>query len=169
MPSTTNYDLPYPTGADIPDGAGQMQDLAEAIDAEFTRVGAAVRSFGAFATINTDLTATHVDVPGTSVTFPTVTAGAILIVRASFDLGYSNTSGQEDKHMFGLLSVDGVEQSGQVLARCVPRWRATLAGRWRVTLGAAGSHTVKLRTFTTREAGAADCAVHTCWTGVLYD
>lgn len=30
--TTTNYAFPYPEAADPPDGAGQMQDLAEAVD-----------------------------------------------------------------------------------------------------------------------------------------
>lgn len=167
--ATTNYALPYPLGADPPEGDEQLQALAEGAEAEVLRLFTTIRSFGAGSAANLDLTGTVTDVPGTSVTFSTNNAGAILLVRAAFDFQYSNTAGQTGNECIGYLNVNGTNRGSQVIMRCIANWRVTCGGRWIVPLSSAGSQTVKLRANSTRTAGAADATIHTGWVGVVLD
>lgn len=167
--ATANYALPYPLGADPPEGDEQIQALAEGVEAEVLRLFTTVRSYGAASSGNLDLTGTITDVPGTSVTFSTNNDGAILLVRAAFDFQYSNTAGQEANECIGYLNVNGTNRGSQVIMRTLANWRVTCGGRWRVPLTSAGSHTVKLRANSTRTAGAADATVHTGWVALLLD
>lgn len=44
MPTTTNYALPYPSPSDDVDVPGDMQALAEAVDADLVTVAATVKA-----------------------------------------------------------------------------------------------------------------------------
>lgn len=51
MGQTTNYALPYPAGGDAPLGPAQLQDLANAVDAELTNVNDAITDTGQLTTL----------------------------------------------------------------------------------------------------------------------
>jgi hypothetical protein len=68
---TTNHNLPYPTYADAPDGPGQVQALAEAVDSSLTEVDTSIRNLE-----QADRTAYQVDFVGRSLPEESGTAGA---------------------------------------------------------------------------------------------
>ena len=87
MPATIHAGLTYPAMTDVPDGAAAMQALADDLDDELSRLDSGVRILEGRATGNLDLTATHVDSPGTSLTFTTNHPNAVLIIACAFEIG----------------------------------------------------------------------------------
>ncbi|MBK3631631.1 hypothetical protein JHN52_01370 [Streptomyces sp. MBT97] len=88
-------------------------------------------------------TSTETDVPGASVTLVTATAGAGYRVSAAFDSNVLATN--TTILMVGKLNVDGVTASSTAVHAMDTLDRDTVTMEWTGTLGAAGSHTFKLR------------------------
>ncbi|MCI4045140.1 hypothetical protein [Streptomyces sp. TRM75563] len=87
---------------------------------------------------------TDVDVPGATITITTETAGATVVVETSFDFDFS---GGTTTLGAGRLVVDGTGESRYALFQQGPGSsadRVTAGQNYRVVLGAAGSHTLKL-------------------------
>jgi hypothetical protein len=85
-----------------------------------------------------------VDVPGATVTFTTTTANAIAVVHASFDFDFTAATTTLGS---GRLVVDGVATGLFALFQQGPGAaadRVVSTQSYRVNLGAAGSHTLKL-------------------------
>lgn len=170
MAATSNYDLPYPGPSDTPDGAAQMQALAEKVDTELLALSSRVKAYSAASTTSQTLTATKTDVPGTSLTITTQYPNAQAIVTAVFDLSRDGTTGSEGNHLIGYLLVDSVEQAGQALLRAVANARATVSQTYVVPLVAAGTHTIKLRVSTSATVGTQVVnAPHTRWSAIVID
>lgn len=70
MAYTTNHNLPYPTYADAPDGPGQVQALAEAVDTSLTDVGTSISNLE-----QADRAFYQVDFTGRSLADQSTTAG----------------------------------------------------------------------------------------------
>lgn len=103
------------------------------------------------------VTTSAADLSGCTVTFSTAVANTLVLVVGTFDFQINGTTDIAG----GTLVVDGTTVSGEqaILNGTV---RATVAMTWRVTLAAAGSHTLKLQvgktgssnTVTVRAAGS---------------
>lgn len=88
-------------------------------------------------------TATYADIPGASLTITTETTGATYKAIGIFDCNVATTS--PTILMVGRLLVDGVGAEGIAIYAMDTADRATIAMTWRGSLGAAGSHTLKLQ------------------------
>lgn len=170
MAATANYELPYPSSADEPNGPAQIQALAEAVDTQIVRLDGRLQLIGATASGTLTLTSTVTDIAGTSVTFTTDNPGAIAEIQAVWDLSCSSGALAATNHAVGAFNVDGVNQGPQALLRTLPNARACVTQVYRVVLLSAGSHTFKQRGSTSASAGTiAANATHTCWTATILD
>lgn len=173
MATTANYGLPYPGRGDDADGQADIEALAEAVDTQLARLDGRFTSIEGRSTSPPALAAgngTHLDVPGTSVTFSTDFPNAVVLVTAVWDMSCGSTAGATTNHIIGYLSVDGVEQGPQALMRVIPNDRATVGQVYRITLPAAGQHTIKQRCSTSATTGTvAVNSPHTGWTGLIID
>lgn len=132
-----------------------------------TIVGADAKSGAATALLA--LTTTITDITGTSVTFSTTAANAVLLVTLFADV--ECTAFTSAGLAVAELWVDGAAQSPfaqlQVSAN---GQRATVGQTHRIVLASAGSHTVLMRG---RKSGGTNTinmnATHTRWTGLLID
>ncbi|MDI9885306.1 hypothetical protein QMZ92_13110 [Streptomyces sp. HNM0645] len=91
----------------------------------------------------TSTTTTYADIPGATVTLTTKAANATYVAEATLDANVVGTS--PTILMVGRLVVDGVADTGLAIKGMVVADRATISGRWKGTLAAAGSHTLKLQ------------------------
>jgi hypothetical protein len=100
------------------------------------------RPYGAVASALVPAGSTAADVPGASVTFDTEVAGAVYQAVAVFDV---DPTAATTALVNGRLAVDGVAVSPLALfAAEVGTDRITVTQIYQGTLGAAGSHTLKL-------------------------
>lgn len=84
------------------------------------------------------------NVPGATITFTTTTANAVAVVETVFDFNFSGATVTLGS---GRLNVDGVGESRYAIFQQGPGTssdRSTCGQTYRVTLAAAGSHTLKL-------------------------
>jgi hypothetical protein len=88
-------------------------------------------------------TATYADIPGCSVTLNTTTPNAAFKAWGVFDCSVTTTNATA--LIVGRLLVDGVNQNGIAVYAMDTADRATIGMVWTGTLGAAGSHTLKLQ------------------------
>jgi len=103
---------------------------------------------------NTALTTANQSIPGTDVTFTTVNPGAIVVCLGQFDMNCSTAIGAGGVSV-GTFQVDGVD-SGNPLAISDAQTanRQGCSTTLIQALGAAGSHTIRLRARKTINAGA---------------
>ncbi|MGW0869955.1 hypothetical protein ACWD3Z_05615 [Streptomyces sp. NPDC002740] len=87
--------------------------------------------------------ATYADIPGASITVVTAAAGATYRALGVFDC--SVTTANSTILMVGRHMVDGVVDAGIAVYAMDTLDRATIVMCWKGTLGAAGSHTLKLQ------------------------
>ena len=115
-------------------------------------------------TLGTSLT----DVPGASVTLTSLTAGAIYIATAVFDMNI--TTAAAGQLVEGHLDVDGADQAARALKQMGAVDRATVGQEWRGALTAAGSHTLKLRGLKNGASGVATIVtIHTKLQVTIYE
>lgn len=108
------------------------------------------------------------DVAGAAVTLTTTTAGAVWVAEATFDMNVATAGAGVLAE--GHLDVDGVDQTARALKSMAAVDRATAAQRWRGTLAAAGSHTLKLRGIKSGAAGVASIVTtHTKLQVTIYE
>lgn len=86
------------------------------------------------------VTTTETDVAGASITVTTTQTNTKVKITASLDCELTGTAGD---FPFVVCHVDGVAQSANLKFQVLGR--ASRARTWVVTLGTAGSHTIKLR------------------------
>lgn len=113
--------------------------------------------------------ATLTDVPNCSLTFTTYESNALAVVNFSGD--FSTTAGSAGTGIL-LATVDGVEQTAQANfcgANTTAGARATCAQTLLVTIGTAGSHTIKLRAYYTGTAGLRLNGPHTSITATVFE
>jgi hypothetical protein len=96
-------------------------------------------------------TATYADITGASITLTTQADNAIYMAEAVFDCNVTGTS--TTSLMVGRLLVNGVADSGISVYAMDTLDRSTIAMRWRGTLAATGSHTLKLQGANSGAAG----------------
>jgi hypothetical protein len=103
---------------------------------------------------NTALTTANQSIPGTDITFTTVNPGAIVVCLGQFDMNCSTAIGAGGVSV-GTFQVDGVD-SGNPLAISDAQTanRQGCSTTLIQALGAAGSHTIRLRARKTINAGA---------------
>lgn len=170
MAATANYELPYPSSADEPNGPAQIQALAEAVDTQILRLDGRIQMIGAVASSSLTMTSTVTDIVGTSVTFTTDNPGAVAEIEAVWDLSCTSDVLAATNHAVGAFMVDGVALGSQALLRTLPSARACVTQVYRVVLLSAGSHTFKQRGSTSKTAGTVVAnATHTCWTALVLD
>lgn len=86
---------------------------------------------------------TLTDIPGATITFTTTVANVRVLVDGVFDARRNATAGQPN--FLGQCVVDGVAQTAQAVWNSAQINSFAMASNfWDVTLGAAGSHTIKL-------------------------
>lgn len=104
-------------------------------------------SIAAAATSSLTLTTTVTDIAGATVSITTAVPNTVVVVMGVFDIFASNTTASDVA--IGVLDVDGTAQAASALFEALvtgtTAHRATVAQTWRVTLAAAGAHTLKLR------------------------
>lgn len=117
----------------------------------------------------TTVTTSLADVTGATVTFTTVNANAFAQVIWTMDI--TVTVAGAGVVAIGQMNYDGVDVSTrQALFSLEDVHRATLTQRDNITLAAAGSHTIKMRTQKTGAGGTAQLQTnHTGFTVLLYD
>lgn len=141
MPTTSNYALRYPALTDPPNGPTQIQALAT--DTDSTIKARIPQEFQAFASSDVTVGTAEADLPGASVTFTAANANSIAIVDMSWEVRITATG---SSYIRGRWQLDGVTQPRESLFLAqAAESRATVSLRQRVVLGAAGTHTVKLR------------------------
>lgn len=89
---------------------------------------------------------TNTDIAGCSITLTTETANAIAVVDAVFD--FDTTGAGTTTNGSCQLLTDGFTEAGVAVFQvgaATANDRSTVAQQWRVPLGAAGSHTLKLQ------------------------
>lgn len=125
------------------------------------------RTYGAVGSTNLALTTSEQDIAGATVTVTSETPGAIYVVRAdfSFDITSATTA-----FASGLCYLDGAALTGNA------RWSGEVATDfgpatfgWRGAVGAAGSHTWKLRGVMSSGTGITILAAFTTLTVVIYE
>lgn len=115
---------------------------ADRLNAWTDRVRPVMQS-GSLTVGRTDLDGTASDLAGTTLTFVTANANATYLAWSTWDY-------EPGSLLVGSLSVDGTSANGE--AHC-GSGRDTVHAQWHGTLGAAGTHTFKLRAFVTGSAG----------------
>ena len=139
--TTTNLGLPYPLLTDTPNGAEQIQDLAEALDTLVKN--AQPVTYEARATSTTGLTTVMTDVIGASATITTTVPNAIVVVTAVFHFTNS-TAGTGT--FTGALNSNGSDLNGiAAMTTRVTGNSGTVSQVWRVTYASPGSRIIKLR------------------------
>lgn len=114
------------------------------------------------------LTTSQQDITGASITLTTATAGAVFVATGTFDVNV--TTAQASQLAEGHLDVDGVDQTPRALRDTNAISRVTVTRSWRGTLGAAGSHTLKLRGVKTGTTNVVSMVTtHTGLTVVIYE
>lgn len=109
------------------------------------------------------------DVTGATVTFTTATASALAVIIWTGD--FNTTVAGAGVIALVQTNTDGVDYAPRQLLRDLnATGRITLSQRLRLTLGAAGSHTIKLRTQKTGAGGTVQLGVdHTGLTVTVHE
>jgi hypothetical protein len=129
-----------------------------------------VKPIEANASDDLTLTGTHVEVPGTLLNFTTAYPNASLQITGVFDMDFDNTSGQASQNLVGVVDLDGIEKGRKAVVSALANIRVTASQSWSIDIPSAGSHTVRLRAYTSTSAGTARClGAQSGWSGVLVD
>lgn len=155
-------DLANVVGLPLADGQALVYDRSTGM--WVARRAAGVLSARASATLA--LTTSYQDIAGTSLTFTTVSADALLQVTTVFDFELTALAGAG----LGRPLLDGATLGTQTAVLLEAANRATVAQVYTATIAAEGSHTLKLQASKTGSAGTSNALTpHTGWTAVLID
>lgn len=155
-------DLANVVGLALTDGEALVYDRSKGM--WVARRAATV--IGARATSTLALTTSYADIAGTSLTFTTVSADALMQLTTIFDFELTALSGAG----LGRPLLDGGTLGTQTAVLLEAANRATVAQVYTATIAAAGSHTLKLQASKTGAGGTSNALTpHTGWTAVLID
>lgn len=146
--TTPTYGFRYQTVSDVPNGAAGLQNLATDVENKIITVDASIlshvpTSLEQACTADTVMSTSVADVTGASLTFNTTVANTIAIITVEWDWRLFTTG---TGYCRGIVNVDGSDLPKQALfVAQSAETRVNGFMRQRVTLAAAGSHTIKLR------------------------
>lgn len=149
MAETTLYKLPYPVVGDSPAGPAQIKALAEKVEGtKFLSQNLKPTSGVKQASANLGpLSGSYQDVPGTTLEITPVVASVIRI-WATFGMQGQQIEGIENNEVFGIVNLDGVDQTTQYAWSNIIQQGTVIGSRSLATqLALAGGekHTIKLR------------------------
>ncbi len=99
----------------------------------------------AAATAGLTLSTTATDITGATVTFTTVNDDVDVLIIGTFDAQCNTVSGSTVIQGFCVVDGGAAESGVALFLATASAQRATVVQTWKVTLAAAGSHTIKLQ------------------------